>query len=202
MALNYAQLTSPPTDYYIGTVKAGDLIEIEPDGTINAVLNVDEFPEGTKAFFLQSSAPPGWTQDTTAANRAIRIADVGGGLGGVVDFSTCLTNITWPGTGGIANPQCTGTINPTTLGTNNIASHTHGILIRNSCCTNNVPTQAGEMARVTLTSGGAGGNGSHTHGWSFTNVTGSCVNMAQAQLAVKYVDVVLATKDPDPPTTV
>lgn len=198
--LSYAQLTEPPSEsgapVPVGCIKAGDLIEIEPDGTINALFSADEFPDGTKAIFVQAAAPVGWTQDNSVVNAAIRIAGTGGPSGGSFDFTAVMANKTWPGTGTLNNVQLDGSIGATTVNVNQIASHSHEILIRNQCCTNNVPQQAGEMARVNLNTSSAGGNQSHTHGWSPGSVTGNFMVMGQAQLSVKYVDVIQATKDP------
>jgi hypothetical protein len=49
---------------------------------------VDAFPSGTKMTFQQTSAPTGWTKDTTHDNKALRVVSGTAGSGGSVNFTT------------------------------------------------------------------------------------------------------------------
>lgn len=71
------------------TVDAGDVGVWNNGGTLNtragggAVHRMIQLPAGTKMLFYQASAPPGWTQDTTANDRVLRVVDsAGAGTGG------------------------------------------------------------------------------------------------------------------------
>lgn len=48
-----------------------------------------EFPAGTEMVFFQAAAPPGWTQNTTNTDHALRVVSgSGGGTGGTDNFSS------------------------------------------------------------------------------------------------------------------
>jgi hypothetical protein len=105
------------------------------------------FPAGTRMSFQQTSAPTGWTKDTTATidDSILRLVTGTVTTGGTTGFST------W-------NAQtATGA---TTLSTAQIPSHTHTI---------NVGTEGADAFirnannASTINSGGTGGGGSHTH---------------------------------------
>lgn len=49
---------------------------------------IDNFPAGTKMLFQQTSAPTGWTKDTSSDNRALRVVTGSAASGGSVNFST------------------------------------------------------------------------------------------------------------------
>jgi hypothetical protein len=156
------------------------------------------FPSGTRLIFAQNTAPTGWTKDTTNYNNhALRVVTGTGGVtGGSVDFSTAFVSQAVTGT--------VGTSGATTLSVSQIPSHTHKITS---------PAYGGYVQSET--SGGFGaivnrdavgsddiGNannwnasdinastgGSHTH--SGGTFTGTAIN-----LAVKYLDVITATKN-------
>ena len=49
---------------------------------------IDAFPTGTKMLFQQTTAPVGWTKDTTHDNKALRVVSGTAGSGGSVNFTT------------------------------------------------------------------------------------------------------------------
>jgi len=49
--------------------------------------NVDAFPSGTKMLFQQTTAPVGWTKDTTHDNKALRVVSGTAGTGGSATFT-------------------------------------------------------------------------------------------------------------------
>jgi hypothetical protein len=71
---------------------------------------IDAFPSGTKLTFQQTSAPTGWTKDTTHDNKALRVVSGTAGSGGSVNFTTAF---------GSQN------VGATTLDATQIPSHNH-----------------------------------------------------------------------------
>jgi hypothetical protein len=136
------------------------------------------FDAGTRLIFAQTTAPTGWTKDTTNYNNhALRVVTGAAGTGGTVDFTTAFVSQAVSGT--------VGTSGATTLSTSQIPSHTHGINLSSSGCgsatTGSIGTAPGQTDST-------GGGGSHTH--SGGTFTGTAIN-----LAVKYLDVITATKN-------
>jgi hypothetical protein len=149
------------------------------------------FPSGTKMLFQQTAAPTGWTKDTTHDNKALRVVSGTVGSGGSVAFTTAF-----------ASQAVSGSIGNTTLTTSQIPSHTHNLGGNNSTG-QGIPTRGWDRAdgrsicltdatnvQRTSANGGTiiyseGGGGSHNH-----TFTGTAIN-----LAVQYVDLIIATKD-------
>jgi|LakMenEpi03Aug12_release.lakeMendotaPanAssembly.Ray.scaffolds.fasta_scaffold45845_2 hypothetical protein len=143
------------------------------------------FPSGTVMLFAQTTAPTGWTKNTTQNNNsALRLVTGSVSTGGNVDFSTVFVsnrsvNIT----------SVTGSIGATTLTTPQIPSHTHAVNRQNG------PSQGQSVSYiqgVTLSNENTtatGGGGSHTHPLSVSSGSGT------VDLDVKYVDVIRATAD-------
>lgn len=131
------------------------------------------FAAGTVMLFAQTSAPTGWTKDTTNYNNsALRVVTGSASTGGSVDFSTAF-----------ASQAVSGTVGSTTLTTSQIPSHSHTVYYGGSCGYG-YPASSG-AGTLSSSSGATGGGGSHNHSFS-----GTAIN-----LAVKYVDVIRATKD-------
>jgi hypothetical protein len=139
------------------------------------------FPSGTRILFQQTAAPTGWTKDTTHNDKALRVVNGAASSGGSVGFTSAF-----------ASQAVAGTVGSTTLGTNEIPSHTHTFW----SYTTAVKGSTGIATRVSSTSttptinfsvagGATGGGGSHNHSFS-----GTAIN-----LAVQYVDVIIAAKD-------
>jgi hypothetical protein len=152
------------------------------------------FPSGTAVLFAQTAAPTGWTKSTTHDNKALRVVSGVASSGGSVAFTTAFASQAVAGT--------VGTSGATTLTTSQIPIHVHG---RGTITTGGSPANPGTYissasATVFYSNGGsgytgdgvgtdgAGGGGSHTH--SGGTFTGTAIN-----LAVQYVDVIIATKD-------
>lgn len=131
------------------------------------------FAAGTVMLFAQTSAPTGWTKDTTNYNNsALRVVTGSASTGGTVDFTTAF-----------ASQAVAGTVGSTTLTTTQIPSHSHTGAVRAGPGTTNCGTKW--VVESNTSTGAAGGGGSHDHSFS-----GTAIN-----LAVKYVDVIRATKD-------
>ena len=158
------------------------------------VTNLNILPSGTRMIFQQTSAPTGWTKDTSAVNqRALRVVSGTAGSGGSVDFSTAFSS-----------SRATSGGNPLalTLSTNQIPSHRHWISGApkddNNFSTAGTNTQehglyadAGSYSASDQNrsygrnSAYTGGGQAHDHG--FTQAT--------VNLNVRYLDVIIAEKD-------
>jgi hypothetical protein len=142
----------------------------------------ESFASGTRLLFQQTAAPTGWTKDTTHNDKALRVVNGNAASGGSVAFSTAF-----------AQQAVNGTVGATTLSEAQIPSHTHSYTWYSSVAkgsTGNRPvggTNSGSTSTVALTQvdTATGGGGSHNH-----TFTGTSVN-----LAVQYVDVIIATKN-------
>lgn len=169
-------------------------------------------PSGTKMLFIQTSAPTGWTKDTTHNNKALRIVSGAASSGGTVAFTSAFTAQTVSGT--TSSTSTTGTVDSTTLTEAQIPSHRHYIAANTIAypgTINNYPDQhvpwsngnsPGEEeyelgattieATLGLTSAVGSGEG-HTHG--FTGSSHSHTYSSSLNLDVQYVDAIIATKD-------
>ncbi len=141
------------------------------------------FASGTAMIFKQTSAPTGWTKSASNDNSALRVVTGTPGTGGSVAFTTAFQSHT-PSQSGSAS------VSAHYLAENEMPSHTHGIIVSSS-----LPGHLG--GNIVGGPGGAdnskqttakGGSGSHSHGMGQASY--NAIN-----LAVNYVDVIVATKD-------
>jgi hypothetical protein len=164
---------------------------VTSNGTAWTSAAAASFAAGTRSIFAQTAAPTGWTKDTTNYNNhALRVVTGAASTGGTVDFITAFTS---QGVSGSVNtaPLSAGA---TTLSTSQIPSHTHSYTDPRL---GGGPNGAGggsnkyDSPANTGTTGATGGGGSHSHAISGSaSFTGTAIN-----LAVKYLDVITATKD-------
>jgi hypothetical protein len=155
-------------------------------------------PAGTAMLFAQTSAPTGWTKSTTHDNKALRVVSGSASSGGSVAFTSAF-----------ASQAVTGTNANYTLTTSDIPAHNHtatstvtdpghvhsysnftgpgGNGYGAGSQTNATPNTGSAVTGITVatTTANTGGGGGHTH-----TFTGTAIN-----LAVQYVDVIIATKD-------
>jgi hypothetical protein len=150
------------------------------------------FASGTVMLFAQTAAPTGWTKNTTTGdNSALRVTTGTASTGGSVGFTTAFASQT--PTGSVSITTVSGSAGATTLTTPQIPSHTHTGKSQGSnnalspLTPNNISTQSGST-------GATGGDGSHTHPFSFSSGSGTFTGNA-INLAVQYIDVIRATKD-------
>jgi hypothetical protein len=173
------------------------------DAVIQALI-----PTGTKMMFVQTAAPTGWTKDTTHDNKALRVVSGTAGSSGSVAFTTAFAAQSVSGS--ISSTTATnqaqtqgGTVGNTTLAISQIPSHTHNAVFSNATGGNNVFPQmrTGFSGNSPNASSNTGGGGAHDHSF-----TGSSHNHTQdshthtftgtqIDLAVAYVDVIIASKD-------
>jgi len=111
-----------------------------------AISEAQAFPSGTKMLFQQTSAPTGWTKQTSGVdNKALRVVSGTAGSGGTNAFSNTLAdrsitansgnataggnisvaNTTAGGNVNISSVSTSGTVNSHTLTINQIPSHSH-----------------------------------------------------------------------------
>lgn len=153
-----------------GTYTAPTLV-IDAKGRITSATagSAGGFDAGTRLAFQQTSAPTGWTKDTTAAinDSILRLVTGSVSSGGSTAFSTF-------------NGQTT--TGATTLSTTQIPSHTHaGGLVGSTQYGVNAQQYSSYGNFTALTNTGAtGGGGSHNH-----SITTS----------IKYYDFIIASKD-------
>jgi hypothetical protein len=172
---------------------------------------VDAFPSGTKMLFQQTTAPTGWTKDTTHDNKALRVVTGAAGSGGSVNFTTAFSS---------------QNVGATTLTTAQIPVHSH--TFSGSGTTGNAgghshtindPGHFHSNGRTSL--GSADGNnpnlssvasntgtavtgisinavGNHAHSVSVSGSTGDAgsgnSHTHTLDLAVQYVDLIICTK--------
>jgi len=154
------------------------------------------FDSGTLMLFQQTAAPTGWTKQTTHDNKALRIVSGTAGTGGTVNFTTAFTSQTVSISGTTGSTAAGGSVGNHTLATNRIPSHSHG-----SGGGGAAPGSAGNGFGSNLMSypggntGNAGGGAAHNHPFSGSSHTHSFSDTDSVDLAVQYVDVIIASKD-------
>jgi hypothetical protein len=135
--------------------------------------------------FNQTSAPTGWTKDTSTDNAGFRLVSGSASSGGSVDFTTAFSAAR-----AVTVTSISGSAGATTLSTPQIPSHTHG-LNRTGAYEpyRPVATNGAQASLNTQATGATGGGESHTHPFSFSTGAGT------VDLSVKYVDLIIAQKD-------
>jgi hypothetical protein len=148
------------------------------------------FDSGTVMLFAQTTAPTGWTKNTSSGdNSALRVVTGTASTGGSVAFTTAFASQT--PSGSVSITAVSGSAGATTLTTPQIPSHTHpngftGVQAANQYEGANVGPQTN--------TGATGGGGSHTHPFSFSSGSGTFSGNA-INLAVQYIDVIRASKN-------
>lgn len=169
------------------------------DGVTSAIQdqfdNIVIFAATTVMLFGQTAAPTGWTKDTTNYNNSgLRIVTGAVTTGGTVDFTTAFASQAVAGTVSVA-----GSAGNTTLTTPQIPSHLHAISGRAPAAPypggapfTGFPYLASVSHAASVNTSSSGGGGSHDHPLTISSATlsGTAIN-----LAVKYVDIIRATKD-------
>lgn len=156
------------------------------DSTTQATQGI-EFVTGTVMLFGQTAAPTGWTKLTDQDNAALRVVSGTASTGGSVAFTTAFASQT--PTGSVSITSVAGSAGATTLTTPQIPSHQHpGGIVGGSAFT------GASISPTNGQTGSTGGDGSHTHPFSFSSGSGSFTGNA-INLAVKYVDMIRASKN-------
>jgi hypothetical protein len=168
------------------------------NGTAWTSVAAAAFDSGTVMLFAQTTAPTGWTKDSSNYNNSgLRVVTGSASTGGSVDFTTAFASQT--PTGSVSITAVSGSAGATTLSTPQIPSHSHSVTTFGDVTgaagvafsAGFTPSQfSGPVVSVNAT----GGGGSHTHPFSFSSGSGTFSGNA-INLAVKYVDVIRATKN-------
>lgn len=162
------------------------------NGTIWTSAAAAAFDAGTRMLFAQTSAPTGWTKDTTNYNNfALRVVTGAASTGGSVGFTTAFASQTPAGSVSVNTSGLSA--GSTTLTTAQIPSHTHTIPNLFIGCGGTSTTEPQSSVANTINTGSTGGGGSHNHsisGSATATFTGTAIN-----LAVQYLDVITATKN-------
>jgi hypothetical protein len=158
-------------------------------------------------LFQQTSAPTGWTKDTTHNDKALRVVSGAVSSGGSVAFSTAFANRTV--SGNVDNFTATGTIGGTALTVGQLPGHQHLVVASTGSGTlsntsyvrdtanystnyNYDLTGSTVVADTGLTSS-VGSGETHTH--SFTGTAHNHSFSTTLNMAVQYVDLIIASKN-------
>lgn len=159
---------------------------------------------GATMLFAQTSAPIGWTKDTTLNDYALRVTTGSVSTGGSVSFTAMNQDTTFTGTASV-----TGTaLGATTLSAGQLPLHYHQGTTNGSGWRSNTPSPVGtsypwvdaasglNVSGPAINSGPpatAWGGGSHVH----TVSPGSTTAPANSpfSMSVRYHDVILATRN-------
>ena len=162
-------------------ISSGTLPDARFPATLPAVsganlTGISGFPSGTLMLFQQTTAPTGWTKETTHNDKALRVVTGAASSGGTTAFSSVM-----------ASRTPAGTVNNTTLTTDQIPSHTHTYTRYSYFQNDQANGQVQNIWRDTTSTstGGTGGGLSHNH-----TFTGTALDFA-----VQYVDLIIASKN-------
>ena len=170
---------------------------LSSDGTNWTSAAAAAFDSGTKMVFQQTAAPSGWTKDTTHNNKAFRVVSGTAGTGGTVAFTTAFTSQTVSISGTTGSTSAGGSVGNHTLATNRIPSHTHpsGGKPATSRFTTNPKGGIGVGPPGVANTGSTGGGAAHNHPFSGSSHNHSFSDTDSVNLAVQYVDLIIAAKD-------
>ena len=169
------------------------------------------FPSDTSMLFQQTSAPTGWTKQTTHNDKSLRLVSGSVGTGGSVAFSSAMATPTSNlavGAGNLA-VSMSGNISNTTLSIAQMPTHTHNAHTKTTGEINTSGYNGGNNGNRGSNINGAslneGGGGAHNHAHNLSGsmsgdpaLTGNVTagNLAVAStINVQYVDFIIANKD-------
>ena len=184
----------------------------------SSVLGTNPLPSGTRLLFHNSTAPTGWTKDTSINDSALRVVSGTPGSGGSAGFASALGTPSVSGSVGLSGEPGSGNlstsisgnvnIGSTTLSTSQMPSHNHSFAQFSS--SGNTPIAGSSNARGSAANFNnmnfTGGSGSHNHNAGH-NLSGSIsgspdigtlsgsLSSASASINVKYQDFIIAQKD-------
>lgn len=169
------------------------------NGTIWTSAAAAAFDAGTRMLFAQTSAPTGWTKDTTNYNNyALRVVTGAASTGGSVAFTTAFASQT-PTISNTLSVNTSGlSAGATTLSTTQIPSHNHSFQINEFDGGNNQsPSRQGSnnFSSLTYSTNNTGGGSSHNHSISGSATLSGSITSSAINLAVQYLDVITATKN-------
>ena len=149
------------------------------------------FVAGTLMLFQQTSAPTGWTKQTTHNDKALRVVTGAASSGGTTAFSSVMTSRTPSGS------NSGGSVSNHTLSEAQMPSHQHATYF-NGADDTNPPRDIGNMTvwadnapfSAYAYSDYRGSSNAHNHGFTNPTFTGTAMDFA-----VQYVDLIIASKN-------
>jgi hypothetical protein len=198
-------------------ISSGTLPDARFPATLPAVsganlTGIAAFPAGTLMLFQQTSAPTGWTKQTTHDNKALRVVSGSAGSGGSTAFTSVFASRTPSGSVSVSGSNSGGSVSNTTLSTTEMPSHTHkvtesgGSLQPGSSFVYFYDThsdggggyfQAASFSQTKRAgSAAAGSSGAHGHGFTNPSWSGSAsFSGSSMDFAVQYVDLIIASRN-------
>jgi hypothetical protein len=171
-------------------------------GDGSSLTNIEPFTAGTLMLFQQTTAPTGWTKQTTHDNKALRVVTGTASSGGSNTFSGVFnTAVAVSGTSNNSTVTISGSTAGHTLILSEIPSHRHlegghvefGTGDSESAGTRNTGNDGGARRFYTDYQGG-GGSHSHSAG-TLAGDNHSHTYTSNLELNVQYVDLIIAAKD-------
>jgi hypothetical protein len=171
-------------------------------GDGSSLTNIEPFTAGTLMLFQQTTAPTGWTKQTTHNNKALRVVTGTASSGGSNTFSGVFnTAVAVSGTSNNSTVTISGSTAGHTLILSEIPSHRHlegghvefGTGDSESAGTRNTGNSSGARRYYTDYQGG-GGSHSHSAG-TLAGDNHSHTYTSDLELNVQYVDLIIAAKD-------
>ena len=200
-------------------LKIGDNITLNSNGVVSATTllgngaglsGVGEFASGTEVMFVQTSAPTGFTTNTssTLTECCLQVVSgTGGGTGGTDSFSSVFSGSKSASASSVplsaSNLSITGlAASAHTLSTPELPSHNHpypgGTFTPGLVQYSGSPLPTSIDPLFGTTSGATGGGGGHSHPLSGISVSGtlsSDISVSVPNMNLKYADSIIATKD-------
>jgi len=177
-----------------GRIQGIDTVSASTDAAnktyVDAAVGNNGFPSGTKMLFQQTSAPTGWTKDTTHNNKALRVTNGTVGTGGNASFNTVF------GLTATNNHTLTVAQMPShSHSTSNSGNHSHSFNRRGLYSGGNYTNDAASGANGSGYTWAQGTNGAGDHSHNTNNAGSSQGHSHGIDLRVQYIDVIVATKD-------
>lgn len=163
-----------------------------------SLTGVQPFPSGTLMLFQQTTAPTGWTKQTTHNDKTLRVVSGNASSGGTTAFTSVFASRT--PSGSVSGSNSGGSVANTTLSTTQIPSHDHTLSLteaddlNHSGNGNNSAANADAGINGSCTVSSTGGSGAHNHSFTNPSWSGSFTGSSM-DFNVQYVDLIIASKN-------
>lgn len=184
------------SDFFSGNVGSSSTFYI---GDGSSLTNIEPFAAGTKMVFQQTTAPTGWTKDTTHDKKVLRCVTGSASSGGSVTFADVFKNQTVSGTTGGTGVTITGSTAGHVLTQAQLPSvnlYTTKFFKTEQGADNKGSSSGSGGAYETAVIPLGGSDQSHSHGNGTLAGSSHTHSFSDTlDLAVEYVDLIIATKD-------